>query len=70
MSDATQDGPALDQNVASEKERLDGLVEQVRADVAGEDAAIVEQALRRRLTDTGIEVDDERVRVLVQEISG
>lgn len=67
---ATQDGPALDQNLPTEMERLDGVVQQVRADVGGEDVAIVETSLRRRLADTGIVVADDEVSALARDIAG
>ncbi|GAA3029084.1 hypothetical protein [Microbacterium dextranolyticum] len=69
MPEETQDSPALAQNEATEDERLQGLVAQVRADLSGEDAATVETAVRRRLDDTGIDVDEELVRRLVEELS-
>ncbi len=66
----TQDGPALDQNVATDMERLDGVVQQVRADVGGEDVAIIEKSLRSRLADTGIVVADDEVSALARDIAG
>ncbi|CAN7399552.1 hypothetical protein LJR045_002479 [Microbacterium sp. LjRoot45] len=66
----TQDAPALDQNLPTDMERLDGVVQQVRADVGGEDVAIVEKSLRRRLTDTGIVVADDEVSALARDIAG
>ncbi|WP_431802867.1 hypothetical protein [Microbacterium sp. bgisy203] len=69
MSEGTQDEPALDQNAASDQDKLDGLVAQLRADVAGENAATVEQAVRRRLDDTGIALGEERIAALVAELS-
>lgn len=70
MTDETQDEPVLDQNTAAEQERLDGLTAQLRADVTGEDTATVETAVRRRLSDTGIEADEALVRRLVAELAG
>lgn len=66
----TQDAPALDQNLPTEMERLDGVVQQVRADVGGEDVAIVEKSLRRRLADTGIVIADDEVSALARDIAG
>lgn len=66
----TQDGPALAQNVATDEERLDGVVQQVRADVGGESLDIVEKSLRRRLSDVGIAVADEEVEALARDIAG
>lgn len=70
MTDETQDEPALAQNSPSEDERVAGLLAQLRADLSGEDAATVDAAVRRRLADTGIVVDDEVVRGWVADISG
>lgn len=68
--DDTQDAPALDQNDATEQERLDGLVAQLRADHEGQDAATVEKAVRRRLDDTGIAAGEDLVQRLVAQIAG
>lgn len=71
MSDeATQDEPVLEQNAATDQERLDGLSAQLRADLAGEDAATIEQAVRHRLADTGIPADESLIALLISEISG
>lgn len=69
MAEDTQDEPVLDQNTASEQERLDGLVAQMHTDVKGEDAATVEQALRHRLTDIGMTLDESEIARLVVELS-
>lgn len=69
-SGETQDGPALAQNDASDDERRAGLEAQLRADLSGQDAPTVEAAVRRRLADTGIAVDEDLVRRWVAEISG
>lgn len=70
MSDQTQDEPALAQNAATDVERLAGVLDQVRADMRGQDAATVERDLRDRLRDTGIVVEEDVVRQLVAEIAG
>lgn len=70
MTDDTQDGPALAQNTATEQERLDGLVTQMHADLAGADADVVEQSLRHRLSDIGMDLDADRIAGLVAQISG
>ena len=69
MAEDTQDEPVLDQNTASEQERLDGLVAQMHTDVKGEDGATVEQALRHRLTDIGMTLDESEIARLVAELS-
>ncbi|MBF9337478.1 hypothetical protein [Microbacterium lacticum] len=70
MSEETQDEPALDQHETTEQERLDGVIAQLRADVAGEDAAVVETAVRRRLDDTGIAAEEGLIARLVAELAG
>ncbi|CAI9388331.1 hypothetical protein [Microbacterium sp. T2.11-28] len=68
--EATQDGPALAQNAATDMQRLGGVVQQVRADVGGESLEIVEKSLRRRLSDVGITVADDEVTALARDIAG
>ena len=70
MSEETQDEPDLDQHETTEQERLDGVIAQLRADVAGEDAAVVETAVRRRLDDTGIAAEEGLIARLVAELAG
>ena len=70
MSEETQDEPVLDQHETTEQERLDGVIAQLRADVAGEDAAVVETAVRRRLDDTGIAAEEGLIARLVAELAG
>lgn len=66
----TQDGSRLEQNVTTDVERLNGIVDQSRADLAGEPVDVIEKSLRRRLADAGIEVDGNELTELAQEISG
>lgn len=66
----THDGPALDQNVTTDQERLDGILAQVRADVGGEDLAIVDRALRRRLADARVALDDDEIDRIAGELAG
>ena len=65
-----QDEPALAQNTASDQDRLDGLVAQLHADLAGEDPATVERAVRHRLDDIGLGLDEAKIRDLIARISG
>lgn len=65
----TQDGPVLAQNQATELERLDGIVVQTRADLAGADVATVERSLRRRLSDAGIELAEGEIEALARDLS-
>jgi hypothetical protein len=64
-----QDTPIEDgHDDASTKDKLDGLVEQMRQDVAQGAAPDVEDALRQRLTDSGIHVDEQEFAALVARI--
>ncbi|RLK52790.1 hypothetical protein [Microbacterium telephonicum] len=67
---STQDEPAQEQNVATDAERLDGILAQTRADVGGEDTSVVATALRRRLDDVGLDIDAAEIDRLVAEIAG
>lgn len=69
-SGATQDEPRLDQNDTTDLERLDGIVAQTRADLAGQDAASIEKALRGRLSDAQIPLDDDEIVALARDIAG
>jgi len=66
---ATQDEPRLATHETSDQERRDGLIAQLRADVRGESPAVVEQAVRRRFEETGVPIDDGRIRDLVAELA-
>lgn len=65
----TQDGPRLDQNVATDGERLNGIVTQTRADLAGQDTSVVEKSLHRRLEDAGIALDEGELQSLARDIA-
>jgi hypothetical protein len=62
--------PALAQNETTENERLDGVVVQTRADLGGQDAETIEQALRSRLSDVGIAMDDDEIAALARDLAG
>ncbi len=65
-----QDGPALSMHTTDDTERLDGLLAQVRADLAGQNPATVEHGLRQRLSQVGLELDDDEVARFVEEHAG
>lgn len=69
MTEFTGDEPVLAQNEATDEDRLRGLVAQLVADLAGEDAATVDTAVRRRLDDTGIALTEQQIAVIVEEIA-
>lgn len=64
-----QDGPALAMNTTDDGERLDGLLQQVRADLTGQNAATVEHGLRQRLGQVGLELDDDEIARHVGDIA-
>ncbi len=70
MTDDTQDEPALAQNATSDEERLDGLIAQMHADLAGHDDAVVAKALQSRLSDVGIALDEDAFADVVAQIAG
>lgn len=64
-----QDGPALAMHTTDDAGRLEGLIAQLRADVAGENAATVEQAVRRRLDEVGLSLDGAEIDRVVTELT-
>ncbi|WP_168627796.1 MULTISPECIES: hypothetical protein [unclassified Cryobacterium] len=56
---------ALDATV---NEKVDGLVEQIRADIASGDAEDAASILSQRLGDSGIQVTEEEFRALLTRI--
>ncbi len=65
----TQDEPRLDVHQTSDQERLDGLIAQLRADVAGQNAATVDKAVRGRLAETGVPAEEEVILALIAELA-
>lgn len=68
--EGAQDGPALSMHTTDDTERLDGLLAQVRADLAGQNPSTVEHGLRQRLSQVGLQLDDDEVARLVDELAG
>jgi hypothetical protein len=61
----TQDEPSMDASPTTVQAKIDGIVAQTRADFpGGADPAGFEHALRRRFTDTGIDVSDDQIKAL------
>lgn len=54
-----QNEPVLEQNLASNQERIDGIVAQTRSDLGGESDDRYAEVLRQRLRDADIEMTDE-----------
>ena len=55
---------------ASKSEKLNGLVEQMRQDVAAGNVTDVEDALRQRLDDAGIDLDEQEFAELLASVRG
>ena len=53
---------------ASKAEKLNGLVEQMRQDVAAGNVTDIEDALRQRLDDAGIDLDAQEYAALLASI--
>lgn len=64
----TQDLPAMSQNNATAQEKIDGIVLQSRQDVAAGTQESVEEMLRGRLDDAGLDVSDELVAELAERV--
>jgi len=62
----TQDEPVLQQNQATDQERIDGIVAQTRADLGDESDERYAEVLRQRLEDSGIPMSDEDRQRLAQ----
>lgn len=66
---ATQDEPALDQNDASNEDKIAGIVAQTRADVGDQDVTRIADVLAQRFDETGVEIDADRTVALAAEIA-
>jgi len=65
---ATQDAPAMDVDVVTDQERIDGILAQTRVDVGGEDAERVAEVLRQRFADAGIPASDEQLATFAEGV--
>lgn len=65
-----QNEPLLDQNVASNADKVDGIVAQTRADVPHESPDRVAEILRQRFSDAGMSVSDEEIAQLAERVTG
>jgi len=61
--------PGMAQNAASEIEKVSGVMVQTRADVGTEPVERIEEVLRQRLEQAGVEVTDTDVAELARQIS-
>lgn len=69
MSD-TQDAPIQDgSDDATNTQKLDGIIEQVRSDMRnGNTHESAEQLLRERVRETGVDVSDERLAEIARDL--
>lgn len=67
-STATQNAPAMDQHPTTDQERIDGILAQTRADLAGADEAEIARVLRQRFEQSGLDVDEARLAELTREV--
>lgn len=64
----TQDAPAMSQNNATDDAKIDGIVAQTRVDVAHLGKERVEQVLRQRFEQTGVDVADDDIDGLARRV--
>ncbi len=65
---AEQNEPKLEQNAATDEQRLAGIVAQTRADVGEDDEARVLSMLRQRTAEAGLEVSDAQLADLAAQV--
>lgn len=61
--------PVLDQNPASDGDKIEGILAQTRVDVGSEDTARIAEVLRQRFTDAGIVVTDSQLADFAKDVS-
>ncbi|MCX6503186.1 MAG: hypothetical protein NT132_12420 [Microbacterium sp.] len=61
MSDDVQDEPVMDQHVATDDDKIDGIIAQVRMDVGDKGERRIADVLRQRFTQSGVPFDDALV---------
>jgi hypothetical protein len=61
--------PAMAQNDASAVDKVAGVVAQTRSDVGSETVERIEQVLRQRLEQSGVDLPDDEIRELAQQVS-
>lgn len=69
-SAGAQEEPLLDQNAASDADKVQGIVAQTRADVPSESAERIAEVLAQRFSDAGMTVADEEITRLAQGVAG
>jgi hypothetical protein len=66
---ATQDEPIMDQHVATDEDKIEGIVAQTRIDVGDKPLERIADVLRQRFHDAGLDVDDDRTAELAERVS-
>ena len=62
--------PAMSQNNASQVEKVSGIVVQTRSDVGDQPQERIQDVLRQRLEQSGIDLPDAEIAELARQISG
>ena len=62
--------PAMSQNNASQVEKVSGIVVQTRSDVGDQPQERIQEVLRQRLEQSGIDLPDAEIAELARQISG
>ena len=65
-----QSEPAMDTHPTDDGARIAGVVAQTRADVGDAPRERIEDVLRQRFRDIGLELGDDRIRALAAEVAG
>lgn len=65
-----QDEPVMDQHEATDDDKVDGIVAQVRADVGDKGERRIAEVLRQRLGQAGVAYDDALVAASVARVRG
>ena len=65
----TQDEPVQDQHSQPDDAKAAGILMQQEADLAGNDEALVLNALRQRFTDSGIHIDEDTLQAHAHRIA-
>jgi len=61
--------PAMAQNDASAVDKVAGIVAQTRSDVGTEPVERIEEVLRQRLEQSGVDLPDDEIRELARQVS-
>lgn len=65
-----QSEPAMDTHPTDDAARIAGVVAQTRLDVGDAPQERIEDVLRQRFADVGLDLGDDRIRALAAEVAG